>query len=348
LPIDGITINPFDPKTASDDDFARINQFRNTIRKERQPDDPPTSVAHEKSDLQNVPPVVEAAHWTSEDRSGRIVGTAQTGVINMETNMHIGQFDVRVLPEYRRQGLGTELLRLVTEFVKGKGRNLLLGSTRSTIPAGEEFMRAAGFEAGLAAHVNELQVSELNRAILPEWQERAAERASRFELGFWNGAYPEDELPEVSVMMQAMNTMPKGDLDIGDFKWTPEQIKEMDASLLASGNVRWTMYVREKSTGRIAGYTEMYWHPEKPTMALQDATGVMEQYKNKGLGRWLKAAMLEKLITERPQVTKVRTGNAQSNAPMLKINEELGFKPATTEIIWQAPVSTVEAYVRRA
>jgi GNAT superfamily N-acetyltransferase len=75
-------------------------------------------------------------------------------------------------------------------------------------------------------------------------------------------------------------------------------------------------------------------------------TGVFPQYRNKGLGRWLKAAMLDKVIKERPQVKYVRTGNADSNAAMLKINTELGFKPYMATALWQVEMEKVIGYLR--
>ncbi|NHJ26401.1 MAG: N-acetyltransferase, partial [Candidatus Lokiarchaeota archaeon] len=45
-----------------------------------------------------------------------------------------------------------------------------------------------------------------------------------------------------------------------------------------------------------------------------------------GIGKWLKASMLLKIREEYPQVKIVTTGNANSNAPMLSINNRLGFK----------------------
>ncbi|HEY3248436.1 MAG TPA: N-acetyltransferase, partial [bacterium] len=82
-----------------------------------------------------------------------------------------------------------------------------------------------------------------------------------------------------------------------------------------------------------------------PEIVHQRGTGVLPQYQNLGLGRWLKAAMLEKILRERPQVRRVRTGNADSNAPMLKINRELGFRPYVSNSIWQVELPQVEAYL---
>ena len=106
------------------------------------------------------------------------------------------------------------------------------------------------------------------------------------------------------------------------------------------------MYVRERATGKLAGYTDVAWNPNRPHQLEQWATGIFPRFRNRGLGRWLKAAMLEKVIRERPQVTLVRTGNADSNAPMLHINWELGFKPYFSESVWQVETSRVHDYLR--
>jgi len=112
-----------------------------------------------------------------------------------------------------------------------------------------------------------------------------------------------------------------------------------------SGIVAEHMAVRERATGRLAGITEVAWHPNRPEILQQRGTGVLAEYQNLGLGRWLKAAMLEKVLNERPQVRRVRTGNADSNAPMLKINTELGFRPYISHQIWQIELAQVQAYL---
>lgn len=208
-------------------------------------------------------------------------------------------------------------------------------------------MKRIGAEVGLATHMNELNVADLNRNILRQWQERPKERAGDFELGLWEGRYPEAELEAIAEMRQSINAMPTDDLDIGDIRWTPEQLRSIDDSIEARGMERWTMYVRDPASGKLAGFSEMLWEPSQPYLAQQGDTAVSTSYQNRGLGRWLKAAMLEKLLTERPGVQKVRTGNAHSNEPMLKINTELGFRPVMTELIWQADTKNVADYLAR-
>ncbi len=87
------------------------------------------------------------------------------------------------------------------------------------------------------------------------------------------------------------------------------------------------------------------WNANRAEILNQGATGVFPNYRNKGLGRWLKAAMLDKILRERTQVKYIRTGNADSNAPMLKINHELGFKPYISRCVWQIETAKVLEYL---
>ncbi|MEI6433022.1 MAG: GNAT family N-acetyltransferase, partial [bacterium] len=120
--------------------------------------------------------------------------------------------------------------------------------------------------------------------------------------------------------------------------WTAEHLRQQEKSHAAVGIQRWSLYVRHNESGKIAGYTEVFWNPNKPMNLGQGITAVWPQYRGSGIGRFLKAAMLTRVRQERPEVLRVRTDNADMNAPMLKINTELGFKPYIAETVWQVDV----------
>jgi RimJ/RimL family protein N-acetyltransferase len=206
-------------------------------------------------------------------------------------------------------------------------------------------MSQLGGTTAQGGRTQDLKVDQVERNLLRSWQERARERAATFELGVWEGTFPEESLEEVAAMLEAANLQPRGDIDMEDFHFTPDQVREMDANMLARGLEHWTMYARDLDTGEIAGFTDVVWNPNQPDLLNQSGTMVFERYQNRGLGRWLKAAMLEKVLKERPEVTRIHTSNAHSNAPMLHINDELGFQPYVSTTQWQVELDKATSYV---
>ena len=53
----------------------------------------------------------------------------------------------------------------------------------------------------------------------------------------------------------------------------------------------------------------------------------------------MKAVMLDRILRERPLARYIRTGNANTNAQMLGINTQLGFKVAWQSMLWQLPIA---------
>jgi hypothetical protein len=51
--------------------------------------------------------------------------------------------------------------------------------------------------------------------------------------------------------------------------------------------------------------------------------------------------MLERIRDERPDVRRIQTSNAFSNASMLGINDALGFRITSTRTEWQADVGAL-------
>jgi mycothiol synthase len=268
-------------------------------------------------------------------------------MLRTEENQHMAQLEIGVMPEWRRQGIGTRLLALSAAATAAAGRRLLIGVTSDKIPAGAAFMSALGARMGLESHENQLDLNDLDRGLIAGWIARGEERNPDMQLGEWGDTYPEDEIEAISRLLDSANDAPRGDLDMEDMHQTPEQLRQQEEYRRQSGAESWTMYIRDRTNGELAGFTTVFWNPDKPTMLTQGYTAVWQKYRNRGLGRWLKAAMLDKVLRERPQVRYVRTGNADSNAPMLKINYELGFKPHLAEAVWQVDLANVQEYLAR-
>src|SRR5579859_351921 len=341
-----VQIEAFDPQSASDADWRALNQFGNQMLAESLPDDPPPTLEDTIAQYRNIPAFIAAHIWVAwAGTRTEVVARALLFLPLMEENRHLGQGEVQVLPAWRRQGWGRLLLARVVAAAEQTHRRLLIGMTQSTVPAGAAFMARLGGSVGLEAHTNQLALAQVDPALLRGWITQAVARNPASALGLWEGPYPETDLPAIAELREAMNHAPHGDLDVEDFHFTPEQLRQEEAARFGRGHERWTMYVRETGAGTLAGYTEIFLNPSKPTIVEQGATAVWPQYRGRGLGRWLKAAMLEKALHERPQARFVRTGNADTNAAMLKINHELGFTPYRAESLWQVPVTTARAYL---
>jgi GNAT superfamily N-acetyltransferase len=344
MPDAGFDIRPFDRGAATDADFAASNAFDNITRAESWPDDPPTPLEETKLNYRELPSYIDQRTWFAW-REGAIVASGGVSLQRTPQNRHAAWAHVGVDPSWRRRGLGTALLRLVVEASRSEGRRLLFGSTTSRAPDGEAFMRALGATPAQAVYTNQLNIDEVNREALADWLALAPALDKDFEMELVEGAMPEDQLESIAALMDVMNTAPRDDLEVEDSPMTPERLRELEAYERAANWARWTMYVRHRDSGRLAGYTEVLYRPGLPYELNQGDTGVFPEFRNRGLGKWLKASMLDKVLRERPEVRFIRTGNAQSNAPMLRINNELGFKPYLSRMNWQVPLDKVEVWL---
>lgn len=351
MPNPTLQLRPLDVRGASPVEYAALTAHINALRQERLPDDPPIPLAESIANLQSTPPFVDLHAWgiwqaQPEPEPAVMAARGYVAILRMEGNQHLAQFEITVLPAYRRQGLGRQLLQQVATVAQQEQRRMLLTNSTDRIPAGAAFLMRMGAVKGLETHTNQLRLAELDQTLLTRWLAKGAENSTDFELGFWDGAYPEEQLAAVVELLEVVNQQPRGTLDIEDTHITPAELRQIEKNLFARGSQRWTYYLTDRATGKFAGFTETVWNPNRPELLQQEMTGVFPQYRNRGLGLWLKAAMLAKVLQDRPTVKYIRTGNADSNAAMLKINTALGFKPYTAEALWQVETQTALAYLQ--
>ena len=336
-----LNIEGIDIRDVSDEDVTALNKLWVEVEQESLPDDPPRPPAEAIAWNRCNTSYEREVYWLTRDSDGRVIAYSNLNWEEKEENRHLAYVNVQVTGGRRGQGLSKALLRPAVAKAKELDRSLLHTWLVPT-PANDGFPQHMGAKHAQTDYHNRLFIEELDRSLLDEWIDRAAERASDYRLEFWDGRTKEEDLEEFVEMMHIMNTAPRPESEEAA-KHTPETVREYEEGRLGAGFELWRMVARRKDTGEMGGYTAMWPNPWRPEFAAQEDTGVLKAHQNRGLGRWLKAAMLKKLLEERPQTRWIDTGNATTNKPMLSINNALGFRPVETWETWEIPTADLEA-----
>jgi len=338
---------PLNLRNMSDHEHRCFNEFKNVVRCELNPDDPPTPLEEDVQSARNIPAFVEVeAHAVWNETGSKILALCESAVYHTGDNEHMADFNIEVLPEQRQHGLGQKALGLVVGFAKKHERRLLVAFSTDRTTASAVFLERLGARKGINSVTNQLKISEFDTALVQTWLKQSAPHKAKFKLGLLDGPYPDEHINDIASLYQEVaNAQPRDDLEMEDMKFTPEFLRDIEKNVFAKGDHRWTLYLTDHSNGKVAGLTEVSWSPNRAMILYQGFTGVYPEYRSKGLGRWLKAEMMHKILNERPEVEFIRTTNSNSNAPMLKINIEMGFKPYRANTIWQVETEKVEEYL---
>jgi GNAT superfamily N-acetyltransferase len=318
-----------DPTTAGADFWKRYHAFRRLRQKETRPDDPVRSDADAEA-LVKRPDPFQLVDRFEVSHDGVMLSwftgyTVSTSSPEYTSKKHLYEADFYVVRDHRRRGIGASWLPVVLELMDRHGRTTVGFWTEEE--SGHEFLKRAGAEARLSSIESRLKLSEVDWTMLERWVVEGASRSPRTRLEVFDGHLPEAMWPDYAPQLSAMlNTIPFEALDHGEIVITPERMHEWYARLDLSGEVQHTVMTREPE-GVISGITDTTWAPYRPALIHQQFTGVRPEARGRGLGKWIKSAMLLHLRELYPDAEWVATDNAGSNAPMLKINRALGFKP---------------------
>jgi mycothiol synthase len=251
---------------------------------------------------------------------------------------------VNVRADHRRRGVGTQLFAYFIALANQENRTRIVGDTSGRLP-GAEFAEAMGAEIKQATHMNHLPIANVDRALMQRWVADGPVRAEDYEVFGWDGDVPEEHMENFLAAVLVMNTAPRDDLEMNDFTLTAEQIREQEKVANAVGVESWQLIARRKSDGAWAGIHDVMWNPAEPETVYVGATGVDPEHRGHALGKWLKAVMTLRVMDERPQVTSIRTGNADSNDAMLGINREMGYVPFISQTVWEISAEAAEKWL---
>ena len=322
------TITPFDPKAASRPDWDAFHAHRRIRHQERTPDDPVTPDAVAEASMRHGWPDAVTQHYLAR-KGDQVVGSlnvswAKPDSPSFESNKHLLWAWGAVMASERRKGLGTEWARHVLQAMEDHDTTTVTFDTDES--SGHAFLKWLGAEEKAVGAENRLNLEDVDWDMVDEWVEEGRDRAPESELVFYEQGVPVEDRPAVAPAMgEMLNLMPFDDLEHGEIVVTPETMAESYARWADTDTVH-HMYLTREPDGTISGITDITYIPSMPDRVAQRFTGVRTAYRGRGLGKLLKAAMLQYVRDTYPEAKWVTTGNADSNAPMLAINRRLGFK----------------------
>jgi mycothiol synthase len=345
LHVGGVVIQEVDYRSLSDDQIALLNDFENQMRAESNPEDPPHSLEMAIAEVRHQPAYLVMRQFWGVNADGTLAAQGYVYWRDVPENAHAIDVRIEVRPDHRGRGIARTLLSLLADVAEAERRPLLLSRTSSRVPAGETFARRVGADAAIADHTNRLVLADVDRDLVRRWVIEGPGRAPAYSLVTIDSPFPDDQLDEIVDLKHVMNTAPIGDFDIEDRRMTPQMYRQWERSILADGTERWGLFARHDRSGELVGYTEVFWNPHQPNTIFQGDTAVRPEHRGHALGKWLKGAMLERILAERSGIDDVRTGNADSNAAMLGINRALGFMPYIAHTGWQVRIERVRRYL---
>jgi GNAT superfamily N-acetyltransferase len=249
-------------------------------------------------------------------------------------NTHLAWVDVGVHPDHRGRGVGSELLAYGEQVARELGRTSV-GTDNWDLPKANAFARRHGFEQK-AVDVNRRQdVAGLDWSVVQRLYDEAVRASAAYELVRVSGPLPEDLLDGMVELTASINDAPKDDLDIEDDVFTPRRLRAYEAAQAAHDHTIYRMIARERTTGELAGHSTIVVQRERPYIAEQHDTAVARAHRGHRLGALVKTAMLLWMRDEEPGITQLDTWNAESNAHMIAINEQLNYRVIARTIAYQ-------------
>ncbi len=335
MPVLTWTIEEWPLREQSDELLAELYEAGAVLHHEATPDDPRKPLADEIAAVRHLPAPEDGVVLVARDAAGVVAGISWCLWERLPGQDHVLLTAIEVLPGSRRQGLGLLLLDQSAAIAERQGLRLIMGRTRDNVPSGAAFCGQFGLEAAMVGEENRLDLQGVNQDLVDRWIAEGPVRAPGYELEFVPGRTPPELADRVAEVLNVMNTAPRENLDIADIKITPELVGEYEEAALAAGDGLWAYYAVDSVSGRFVGITNITIPPTLPDRVYVGDTAVDPAHRGRGLGKWLKAAITRRIMTELPAVRWVITHNAGSNDAMLAVNRQLGFRAAVIGTTWQ-------------
>ncbi|HEY4226968.1 MAG TPA: GNAT family N-acetyltransferase [Candidatus Limnocylindrales bacterium] len=299
----------------SDEDLAHVARIVSTVTPEN-----PMSVEEMRWSERAYPGGRRFIAWLD----GHPVAAGGVGRVYVYPDDFPGLWgNITVLPEHRRRGVGSRMLREISEVARAAGKSMLLGRTTADHEDAIEFLKRHGF-----AEHERMKVVRLDLAGVepPTIEPPAGLIVTSLE------ARPELVDGVYAVALEALPDIP-GDGPIAPGTLEEFRVRDVDRDAIPLGAFAVGV---DAASGQVVGYANLMLVPGNAPIAWHGMTAVARAWRGRGVASALKRATIAWATANR--IEALETANDTDNAPMRAVNLALGYRPLPDEIYFRGAV----------
>jgi mycothiol synthase len=262
-------------------------------------------------DQEVLQPDCRPTFWLAE-WDGSLVGFAEANRDIASYHPLKWSFGVSVLRDHRGRGIGTELYQTMHKHMESEGLISAMTRISDVDSTSIQFAEKRGYAEVKRDFESELDLAALDLELLKSMAETEVEVKSMAEIDSPDFRRELHEVFEI-VRVDTPRVEPPTPLPFDQF----ELLVLQDPDFLAEGTQIALV------DGRIVGFTGIY-RAEIEGQLFQWLTAVKREQRGKRVAQALKAKAAQWAIANGYRT--VRTDNDTRNAPMLAINDKLGFR----------------------
>lgn len=265
---------------------------------------------------------------------GLMVGRAALFVIDDDGSRHVADVDVTVLPSHQRLGIGRALIKALPTVLPDSVTTL---SASTSAASGAAFARSVGFQPVHTRTMHRLMLANVDRDRVERW----SSDIDGYSVLSIDGRMPDELVEMFADLWNEMDDAPIGGKERLDRVITADRVRSFEEQVAGSDWRVWHQIARDDTTDELVGFTTVIFDPESPENLQQEDTAVRHACRRRGLGKLIKARVLQKILRELPDAIQITTSNADKNDAMLALNAQLGFEPLAAVTDWQAKTADV-------
>lgn len=266
--------------------------------------------------------------WLASAADGAPAGSAFLRLFTKTGQEHLAELEIAVHGAERRRGVGTRLLKAAVAAARADGRRSVIAQAEQGSPA-DAFLSARGFRQVLSLTYARLALTDADVDALKE------QPCPGYELTEWDGTVPDELAQSYADSRRAMDDMPMEGTDYGTVVWDVERVVAAAEAVARRGELLHTVAAVDTANGSVVGFSELVVPGDGRGDGQHYGTAVLPAHRGRGLARWMKAASIRRARERHPELAGLLTDTANSNAPMLAVNEALGYVPTHKAVEYQ-------------